>query len=199
MTDESEAYRKRPIYGTDFSKPLSQLIENIRNEIVQARGHIADIIFGYPAWKERVEHVEGLLSCGLVALCVSNEEVIKHEIAAGDAAFGKSLLFRPRGIGTDSCAGCFVCGTGKIGAGYEILDNVAAFVASKEEGEEIVSWFFDGRARLDYRPSEPNWIQVKVGACKKHVPNLEQLYNASSVYGRLRKKDVADAIQPAAK
>jgi hypothetical protein len=180
------------------NKPLSQLIENIRNEIIQARGHIHDIIQGYPAWKERVDHVEGLLTCGLVALGVSNEEVIKHEIAAGDALFGKSLSFGPRGLGSDACPGCFVCGTGKIGAGYEMLDNFAAFVASKEEGEEIVSWF-GGRARLDYRSSEPNWIQVKVGACKKHVPNLEQLYNASSVYGRLRKKDITDAIQPAAR
>ncbi len=47
------------------------------------------------------------------------------------------------------------------------MANIAAFVTSKEEGEEVVRWFGDG-AYLDFRPSEPNWIQVKIGACEKH-------------------------------
>ena len=30
-------------------------------------------------------------------------------------------------------------------------------------------------AVLDYRPRESNWVQVKVGACDKHLPNLQRL------------------------
>ncbi len=190
--EKSERYRKHPIYGTDFSKPLSRLIEDIRQELLTARGHIQDIVYGHPGWKERVDHVHGLLTCGLVALAESKQEIIEHEIRKDDAAFGKSLPFHPRGLGTDTCPGCFVCGPAKIGAGYEQMNNVAAFVNSKEEGEEIVSWF-DGRARLDYRPSEPNWIQIKVGACDKHVDNLAALGSLTGIYGRIRKKHITDA------
>ena len=77
--------------------------------------------------------------------------------------------FRPRGIGIAGSPGCFVCG-GEL----ELMTNMAAFVDSKESGERIVKMFKTG-AYLDYRDYEPNWIQVKVGACEKHTPNLKAL------------------------
>ena len=49
--------------------------------------------------------------------------------------------------------------------------DCAFFVPSRETGEKIVSLFTLG-ARLDYRPSEPHWIQVKVTACDNHKKNL---------------------------
>ena len=54
------------------------------------------------------------------------------------------------------------------------MHNIAAFVASKDAGERIVAMFERG-AWLDYREYEPNWIQVKIGACDKHKQNLELL------------------------
>jgi hypothetical protein len=78
---------------------------------------------------------------------------------------------RFRGMGQDWTPGCFVCG-GK----HDLYANQSGFVTSKESGERIVALFEHG-AFLDYRQYEPDWIQVKVGACKKHVPNLQKLYS----------------------
>jgi hypothetical protein len=64
----AEKARERPIYGTDFRKPLSQIIEDIRDQLVMMRGRLYDISSAYPSWKEKTDPVEGLLTCGLVAL-----------------------------------------------------------------------------------------------------------------------------------
>lgn len=79
--------------------------------------------------------------------------------------------FHTRGLGLDGVP-CMVCG-GPI----RLLDNIAAFVDDKEAGERVVAMFESegAHARLDYRPSEPNWVQVKTGACETHKPNLEYL------------------------
>lgn len=73
------ASRAKPIYGTDFSKPLSQLIEGLRNEIGKIRGQLSDISYAYPGWGERLKSVEGLLTCGLVALYNTKEEMTASE------------------------------------------------------------------------------------------------------------------------
>ena len=186
-------YREHPIYGTDFAKPLSQLIEDVRKELTQARGHLHDIEFGYPGWKERVDHVSGLLTCGLVALHVSRQEIIQFEIAQDDKIRGRSLKFNPRGIGLDICQCCFVCGAMKRAPDTNsYLNNISAFVASKEEGTEIVNWFGRG-ANLDFRENEPNWIQVKVGACNDHMPNLKKLNEATAKYGLIRQVDITES------
>jgi hypothetical protein len=191
--EEIKRYRSNPIFGTDFSKRLSQLIENVRTELTQARGHLYDIEFGYPGWKERVEHVTGLLTCGLVSLHVSRQEIIKFEIAKDDKERGRSLKFNPRGIRLDKCPCCFVCGAKKRAEGAnDYLNNIAAFVVSKEEGEEIINWFEQG-ARLDFREWEPDWIQVKVGACNNHYQNLNALYKTTSEYGLLREIDIRES------
>jgi hypothetical protein len=75
----------------------------------------------------------------------------------------------PRGIGSDWTPGCMVCG-GEDG----LHTNCSFFVPSRETGEALVSLFKSG-ATLDYRPREPNWIQVKIGVCATHKPNLEAL------------------------
>ncbi len=89
----------------------------------------------------------------------------KHDIRPG----GGGEFFRSRGIGTDVTPGCFVCG-GETG--YH--QNIAAFVECKEAGERVVSLFPTG-ARLDWREFEPDRVQVKIGACNKHVMNLKVL------------------------
>ena len=77
--------------------------------------------------------------------------------------------FLCRGIGKDVTPGCFVCGGEE-----KLYANIAAFVRSKDAGMRIVSLFETG-ARLDYRPKEPEHIQVKIGACDSHLENLELL------------------------
>jgi len=99
----------------------------------------------------------------------------------------ESFSFHSRGIGLDNTPGCFVCG-----GNQDLYNNMAAFVQTKDEGEKVAKIFQTG-ARLDYRPSEPNWIQVKIGACKKHLPNLERLdYFCSD--GRINLRKVSDAM-----
>ena len=86
----------------------------------------------------------------------------------------------PRGIG-GSAYDCFVCGR-KHETYYDaekdqyFAADIAGFVRSKEAGQRVVD-MFGGLAYLDFRPSEPDWIQVKVGCCPDHEKNLELLYH----------------------
>lgn len=86
-------------------------------------------------------------------------------------------VFKPRGIGKEWSLSCFVCGKSDL-----LLSNVSGFVNSRDAGQRIVV-MFDGLARLDYREREPNWIQVKVGACATHLPALEDLNETTSQAG----------------
>lgn len=108
-------------------------------------------------------------------------ELIKHPLY-GTPKHGRSdkyaesgnELFRSRGIGLDLCK-CLVCGTDKRNKkANSYIHNIAAFVQCKEAGERVVSMFKQG-ARLDYRLFEPDRVQVKIGACDKHLPNLKHL------------------------
>lgn len=192
--ERRENYRKHPIYGTDFSKRTSVLIEEVRDDIMQVRGKLSDIQSG-TGWGERVEHVIGLLTCGLVTLAHSNEEIVKFEIASDDHERGPSFKFAPRGIGLDMCPGCFVCGVLDEGSfrAKAMMNNISGFVASREQGEAIAGWFKAG-AWLDYREHEPTWLQVKIGACDKHLPNLQKLQELTSAYGVIRQADITDAL-----
>lgn len=79
-------------------------------------------------------------------------------------------FFKSRGTGRDNTSGCFVCGGDK-----GPHRNIAAFVQCKESGERVEAMFKTG-ARLDYREHEPDYVQVKIGACDRHVDNLEKLH-----------------------
>lgn len=84
MTDSGkQKYHEqhKPIYGTDLSKPISELIEDVRKQLIQARGQLWDIGFRYTGWTERLAAVQGLLTCGLVTLHHDKEEAIKCEAA----------------------------------------------------------------------------------------------------------------------
>lgn len=84
----------------------------------------------------------------------------------------------PRGIG-GAAYDCFVCGRKEetySEDGKYFAADIAGFVRSKEAGQRVVD-MFGGLAYLDFRPSEPNWIQVKVGCCPDHEKNLELLYH----------------------
>lgn len=72
-------FRGRPISGIDLTRPLSELIKEIRSDIVAARGKLNDIGMGFTGWRERIASVEGLLTCGLMALHHTMEEMREHE------------------------------------------------------------------------------------------------------------------------
>lgn len=89
-----------------------------------------------------------------------------------------SYLFRPRGIGANWLR-CFICGS--VNNGVLRGDNVhysgacqpdmASFVKDLLEGLLVQALFVDMglHCYLDYRPSEPNWVQLKLGACDAHA------------------------------
>jgi hypothetical protein len=98
-----------------------------------------------------------------------------------------TLFYNPRGIGNNWIP-CFVCG--KENENGKCQKDMAAFVRGKEQGEKIVALFVSIKlyATLDFRPSEPDWIQVKVGACKDHEPNLMLLYLLTAPRHRISQK-----------
>lgn len=84
---------------------------------------------------------------------------------------GGGEFFSSRGIGLE-CLPCFCCG-GKA----RLVNNIAAYVQCKDAGERIVEMFkaSGSDVNLDYREYEPDYVQLKVGACDEHLPNLEKL------------------------
>lgn len=103
------------------------------------------------------------------------------------------LNYRPRGIGSNWIK-CFVCGVARgllceDGVYYSGMcqPDMAAHVGSKENGERVVALFraYGLHVALDYRESEPNWVQVKAGACDKHFRDLEHLFELTRPTGKI--------------
>lgn len=76
--DELTGARK-PIFGTDFSKPLSQIMEELRSKVANVRGQCSDIGFAYSGWRDEMAMLEGGLTCMLVAMYHSLERFKEHE------------------------------------------------------------------------------------------------------------------------
>jgi hypothetical protein len=105
---------------------------------------------------------------------------------------GGGEFFRSRGIGLDLCT-CFICDTNdRTGNGHPYLNNIAAFVQCKAAGERVVDMFERG-ARLDFRKYEPDRVQVKIGACDKHLENLKELHRLTIEEGVITKEMIAIA------
>jgi len=187
--NKAENYRKNPIYNTDFSKPASMIVTELRNKLTDIRGQFFDLESGLPQFKHIIDSMDGFLTTGIANLYHAIQEIQEIEISRDDNKYGKSLKFRPRGIGLDSCPGCFVCG-----GESQMMNNISGFVDSKEDGEKIVFWFESG-ARLDCRKSEPDWIQVKIGACEKHLPNLEKLDKMTHIHNVIRESMIEEAMK----
>ncbi len=130
--------------------------------------------------------------------------------------------YRPRPIGSNWLS-CFICEgkkngvsdidnegepTGEIvqsrldkdgvhyGGGYHSCQpDMSAYVDNKKSGEHVVGMFeTEGcKAFLDFRPSEPNYVQVKVGACEKHLPNLEELQRLASQHNVITREIIREA------
>jgi hypothetical protein len=83
----------------------------------------------------------------------------------------------PRAIGLNFNP-CFVCGGGDPS---KARADFAAFVKCREDGLEICNLFLEQNLhgpKLDYRPKEPSWIQVKFCTCPDHVPLLRAMHVA---------------------
>ncbi len=88
----AEQSRLNPIYGTNLQRPLSEIVKELRERMVQLRGGFSDFRFAYPGWHERTEPVEGLLTCGISTLYAVLKELEEFErktektLAAGEKA-----------------------------------------------------------------------------------------------------------------
>ena len=72
-----EWHRQHPIFGTDFTKSPDELIEGIRQELDILRGHLGDIGYGYSGFKQQLDEVQGLLTCGISYLYHIREDMKK--------------------------------------------------------------------------------------------------------------------------
>lgn len=96
-----------------------------------------------------------------------------------------------RGVGKDWNLVCLV-----TGEKCDLMPNASGFVTSREAGERVVA-LFNGRARLDFRRREPDWIQVKVGCLDEHEAVLHRLCEASwACCGMLCENIVKWALDP---
>jgi len=57
----------------EMAKPLSELMEELRNDVTKIRGKLYDIKRSY-GWEDRIEHIEGGFTCLLVAMHSTMEE-----------------------------------------------------------------------------------------------------------------------------
>ena len=91
---------------------------------------------------------------------------------------GRWEAFRPRPFGSNWLP-CFVCAKNRTAepGQWSLVTDFASFVYDREGGEQAVKMFslLGLHAKLDFRDSEPLHVQVKVGACKEHVPILRGL------------------------
>jgi len=64
----------RPIFGTDITKPIPDLIEGWRDDLARIRGQISDVqhLVGF---KETFDPVSGLLTCGIENLFHISEQI----------------------------------------------------------------------------------------------------------------------------
>lgn len=77
-----EWHRKHPIFGTDFSRPVPEIIEEIRKKLAQLRGQLSDIGFGFPGYAERTRTAEE----GLTLIIAYLHQVLEEIKAARPAS-----------------------------------------------------------------------------------------------------------------
>lgn len=186
----------------NFRDWLSQDIEDVRHALSSARSRLQDAAAhhqqrspGGVTCQAALQNIQGLLTCGISALYGAMENQMRQEICAVDARDGEHLKFASRGIGLDELDCCFVCGEKEREPGSgNMFHNIAAFVASRDDGDKLTAWFWPGSARVDYREYEPHRIQLKIGACTRHLPHLRYLHERTAAHNVLRQKDVVDAV-----
>jgi ribosomal protein S27E len=72
---------EKPIYyknAEEMDKPMSALIDELRNEISRTRGKLFDIKRSY-GWEEQIKTYEGGLTCMISAMANFKKELIEFE------------------------------------------------------------------------------------------------------------------------
>jgi len=72
---------RNPIYyknADEMEKPLSELMEELRIDISRVRGKLFDIKQSF-GWEDRINFIEGGLTCMLIAMYSTMEEWKKFE------------------------------------------------------------------------------------------------------------------------
>lgn len=72
-------YKKNPIWGTDFSKPVSHLVQGGIISIVKIRSKLDALRESNPLLKQRLEPHVGLMTCGIMSLDNLLEELERYE------------------------------------------------------------------------------------------------------------------------
>ena len=72
---DMEHHRKNPIWGTDFSKHDALLLGEVKEDLLVIRNISCQIQFRLKRMPERLEPIQGLLTCGAVSLQSSEDEV----------------------------------------------------------------------------------------------------------------------------
>ena len=62
----------------EMEKPLSQLMDELRSDVARVRGKLYDIKSKH-GWKDRIEHLEGGLTCMISAMHHTQEEWERYE------------------------------------------------------------------------------------------------------------------------
>ena len=73
---ESKNKDTNPIYYKsveEMDKPLSKLMEELRSDVVKVRGKLFDIKRSY-GWDDRIEYIEGGLTCMIVCMYATMKE-----------------------------------------------------------------------------------------------------------------------------
>jgi hypothetical protein len=83
---------------------------------------------------------------------------------------------------------CFICGR-------EIKNwgNLSAYVKTHESGKRIAE-MFNKEVLIDFKESEPNSVQVKVGTCAEHIYHLILLNKLIKVNGGVINKTIVNIV-----
>lgn len=144
---------------------LFSKVETIKSELSDARLQLQDLKL-----PDVTKHVEGLLTCGIIALA-HIQRSLREEVRE---------QFMPKGI-SRSHGVCFVCG-----AAAEA--SLMVRTTTQKSGAEIVSWFAHKKWQGAYL--DENCI-IHIGSCFPHLHALKHLSKLST----LTKSDVEVLIE----
>ena len=108
----------------------------------------------------------------------------KDEAKALSLAIGKATnrwRVRTRSVGRDWLSGCFVSGEKNPGHPDGLMANICLMSVPGEA--EHVAALLGEHAFIAHYHGDPEYPQVKVGACEKHIASLNGLYMATSMAG----------------
>lgn len=70
----------------ESKKPFDELVESIRSDLCRLRWKLKDVEELFPQWKERIDFVEGGITCLLIALHSGVDEYRKFQIKKAEPA-----------------------------------------------------------------------------------------------------------------